>query len=345
MNQKIWIDLDNSPHVLFFKPIIDELHRRGFEVTLTARDAYQVCELADEYGMKYKKIGHHYGKNKFMKVLGTMIRSIQMVNFILSERPRIALSHGSRSQQISAVALRVPSIMIFDYEHARSIELFQPTWTMVPEVIPDESIKFNRSRIIKYPGIKEDVYIPAFKPNPRILDELRIDESNVIVTFRPPATEAHYHNADSEILFKLSFEYLTKFPATRIILLPRNERQKADVRDRWANLISEKKLIIPDHVVDGPNLIWHSDFVISGGGTMNREAAALGVPVYSIFRGKIGAVDQYLVRIGRLTLLEKADDIYSKMVVEKRIKPDLNKSKKGTALQFIVEKIVQMARD
>jgi len=47
---KIWIDLDNTPHVPFFKPIIRELEKRGHEVVLTARDAFQVCELADRMG-------------------------------------------------------------------------------------------------------------------------------------------------------------------------------------------------------------------------------------------------------------------------------------------------------
>ena len=343
MNQKIWIDLDNTPHVLFFNPIIDELHNRGFEVILTARDAYQVCELADKYGLQYKKIGHHYGKNKIMKVLGTLIRSGQMVRYVLSEKPRIAISHGSRSQQILVPVLGVPSIMIYDYEHAKAIDFFHPTWIMIPEVIPDHAIKFTKSKIFKYPGIKEDVYIPSFRPDSGILDELGIDDRNIIVTFRPPATEAHYHNPESEILFNIAIEHLAKFSDIRIILLPRNDSQKLDVQHRWQNLIAEGKLIIPDHVVDGPNLVWHSDFVISGGGTMNREAAALRVPVYSIFRGGIGAVDQYLVKIGRLVLLEKEDDIYSKVVVEKRIRHATNGLEKGAVLNAIVDKIVQIA--
>ena len=343
MNQKIWIDLDNSPHVLFFKPIIDELHTRGFEVTLTARDAYQVCELADKYGLQYKKIGHHYGKNKIMKVLGTVIRAGQMARFVFREKPRLALSHGSRSQQILVPVLGVPSIMIFDYEHTKSIDFFHPTWIMIPEVIPDHAIKFSKSKVYRYPGIKEDVYIPSFRPDSGILDELGIDDRNIIVTFRPPANEAHYHNPESEILFKIALEYLAKISGTRIILLPRNDNQKRDVQHRWPNLISERKLIIPEHVVDGPNLIWHSDFVISGGGTMNREAAALRVPVYSIFRGEIGAVDKYLVHIRRLTLLQKEDDIYSKVVVEKRVRHASNGWKKGAVLNGIVDKIVQIA--
>lgn len=343
MSRPIWIDLDNSPHVLFFKPILDELHDRGCEVILTARDAYQVCELADKYGLSYRKIGQHYGKNKIMKVFGTLIRSLQMAKVIMKEKPGIAVSHGSRSQQVLAAVLGIKSVMIFDYEHSKAFQIFHPTWIMFPEVIPDESIKFTRSKVCKYPGIKEDVYIPSFKPDPTILGALGIDDDEIVVTFRPPATEAHYHNPESEVLFNASIEHLADSPRTRIVLLPRNHHQKVQVEHRWKNLISTKKLIIPDHVVDGPNLIWHSDFVISGGGTMNREAAALGVPVFTIFRGKMGAVDRYLARIGRLTMLESPDDIYSKIAVQKRTRPALGDRKKGPVLQAIVDKIVQIA--
>src|SRR5258707_12730951 len=77
--KKIWIDIDNSPHVPFFLPIIDELKKRGFEVELTARDIYQVCQLLDFFNLKCKVIGGHYGKNKFFKVLGKLMRYGQLV--------------------------------------------------------------------------------------------------------------------------------------------------------------------------------------------------------------------------------------------------------------------------
>ena len=114
----------------------------------------------------------------------------------------------------------------------------------------------------------------------------------MVVTVRPPATEAHYHNPESEELFAESLRLLAQTRSARAITLPRNARQGEQLRREWADLIANGTMIIPDTPVDGLNLIWFSDLVISGGGTMNREAAALGVPVYSIFRGKIGAVDK-----------------------------------------------------
>ena len=319
--KKIWIDLDNSPHVPFFNPIIEELKHRGYHVTLTVRDCFQVCGLADLYGLKYKRIGHHYGKNKILKVIGTIIRSLQLFSKVLKERPTLAVSHGSRSQLITAKMLRIPVVIIFDYEFTQDLGPIVPDYIIGPDVIPNNASKPNKKRFLKYPGIKEDVYAPSFKPDPNILNELGLNGADIVVTIRPPATEAHYHNPESEKLFVAVVEFLMDKEDLKIVILPRNEKkQTAWIRNMWSESCEKKGIIIPDHVVNGLDLIWYSDFVVSGGGTMNREAAALGVPVYSIFKGKIGAVDQYLSDNGRLTLLETIEDIKSKIKIIPRDK-------------------------
>lgn len=321
-NRKIWIDLDNSPHVPFFRPIIDELEKNGYEITLTARDCFQVCELTDKFKLRYKTVGKHYGKYTIIKVMGILYRALQLAPTIIKEKPDMALSHGSRSLLILASILRIPSVLIEDYEHAKA--LINPTWVIAPEVIPDSAINIDNNHIFKYPGIKEDVYVPFFKPDPDIKKELCLNGKDVLITIRPPATEAHYRNPMSDELFNASIEFLSKNPDVCIILLPRNEKQKSQIKKEWEDLFSKRRIIIPDKVVDGLNLIWYSDLVISGGGTMNREAAALGVPVYSIFRGEIGAVDRYLSDSGRLILLETIDDVQTKIMLTKRnqtIKP------------------------
>ena len=297
-NKIIWIDLDNSPHVLFFSPIIKELEQRGYRVTLTVRDCFQVCGLAELHGLKYSKVGKHYGKNKLLKAAGTIFRSFQLYLNIVREKPTLTLSHGSRSQLITAKMLRAYSITFGDYEHVQGLPLFSPDLLIVPELISD-NINWHAKKIKKYPGIKEDVYISDFEPDKITLKELNLNDGNIIVTIRPPATEAHYHNYESEALFVEVLNYLGSQERIQIVVLPRNDREQGKfIRSKWAKWIGDGKMIIPEKVVDGPNLIWHSDLVISGGGTMNREAAALGVPVYSIFKGKIGAVDRYLAKNG-----------------------------------------------
>ncbi|MFB3924909.1 MAG: DUF354 domain-containing protein [Syntrophales bacterium] len=314
--KKIWIDLDNSPHVPFFSPIIRRLREAGYEVMITARDCFQVCGLADLHQIRYQRIGVHYGKNKMMKIAGLLIRSVQLTPAVLREKPHIAVSHGSRSQLVVTQVFGIPSILIMDYEFSQMIA--NPSWIIMPEVIPDRDIHFKSERIIRYPGIKEDVYVPDFKPDSGILDELGIRGEDLIATVRPPATEAHYHNPESESLFFEVIEYLGRCDNVRVVVLPRNEKQEIQIQKKWPELCNCRKTVIPRKVVNGLNLIWHSDFVISGGGTINREAAALGVPVYSIFRGKLGAVDDYLSRQGRLHLIRNKEDVIKNIPLVRR---------------------------
>src|SRR5437899_359894 len=193
-NMKIWIDLDNTPHVPFFKPIIRELEASGYEVVLTARDAFQVCELADRMGLQYKPIGRHYGKNRFLKVGSLGVRSLQLLPFLLRERPALSLSHGSRAQLLLSNLLRVPTVMIMDYEHAQTPLVLRPRWEIVPDVMLQERLHCKqRARVRTYAGIKEDVYAPEFQPDATLLDQLGLTGSDIIATVRPPASEAHYH--------------------------------------------------------------------------------------------------------------------------------------------------------
>jgi predicted glycosyltransferase/peptidoglycan/xylan/chitin deacetylase (PgdA/CDA1 family) len=342
--KKIWIDLDNSPHVPFFKPILEDLHNRGYDTLLTARDCFQVCGLADLVHLKYKKIGRHYGKHVIMKVAGLVIRALQLMPTVMKEKPDLAVSHGSRSQVLIASILNIPTVVIADYEFTQTVTV--PTYVIVPEMISDSAVKSYSKSFFKYPGIKEDVYVPDFKPDPSIYNELGISERELIVTIRPPATEAHYHNPESELLFKATMNFLVKQENTRMVVLPRNEKkQTAWVKSNWSEWCDSRKIIFPEHVVDGLNLIWHSDLVISGGGTMNREAAALGVPVYSIFRGKIGAVDRYLSDNGRLTLLETVEDVQTKILLNKRDRSGKLDNSKRNALGKIVELIETILRE
>jgi predicted glycosyltransferase len=337
---KIWIDLDNSPHVPFFAPIVDELRERGYATVLTARDCFQVHELAERFHLDYKLIGRHFGKNKIRKLAGLGWRALQLMPTVVKEKPDLAVSHGSRSQLIVSTSLSIPSLAIGDYEFATGSVVIYPTWQMCPEVIPDAACPRSRNPILKYPGIKEDVYAPRFVPDPEIRNELGLRHDDLVVTLRPPANEAHYHTPKSDDLFDAAVAFLGQVPGVKLIAVPRNEKQAASVKQKWPALFSSGQMRIPDHVVDGLNLIWYSDLVISGGGTMNREAAALGVPVFSVFRGKIGAVDQYLSMNGRLVLLESVGDVRAKIPVIRRKRPAQPETGGRLALRSIVGQII-----
>jgi uncharacterized protein len=340
--RKIWVDLENSPHVPFFRPIIHELGRLGIEVFVTVRDCAQTRELADYFGMPYRLIGRHYGKNKIAKAMGLGLRMCQLTPTIRREKPVLALSHGSRSSTILSSILGVPSITIFDYEFVNQTTFSSLDWVMIPEVLPDKVVDVRRDRILRYPGIKEDVYVPFFKPDPTAMNQLGISGEDTVITVRPPAINAHYHNPESERLLTAAIEFICQHTDVKIVLLPRYPEQATALRKSWSALFASGKMLIPEHVVDGLNLIWHSDLVISGGGTMNREAAALRVPVYSIFRGKIGAVDQYLSNCGRLVLLENVEQIAKRVIIARRARPAKPQRATSATLQIVVGHILKV---
>ncbi len=343
---RIWIDLDNSPHVPFFIPIIQELEKKGCSLLLTARECSNVSDLLGLFKLNCRIVGRHRGRHKIVKVLATCWRALQLMRIARAAKPDLAISHGSRSQVLSCLLLRVPSVTIFDYEFA-SFSAFKLArwlgkgWLMAPEVI-SRSNGNGHHHLLPYPGIKEDVYVPGFKADARIKTELGLRDEHIVVTARPPANDAHYFNPESDRLFTAAISFLIRCPDTKIVVLPRNQKQETILRQRWPAAFDSGKIIIPAAAVDGLNLIWHSDLVISGGGTMNREAAALGVPVYSVYRGRIGAVDRYLSSINRLVLIQDTAEVESRILVQRRSRAEQPDAADREALQTIVANIMSI---
>lgn len=337
---KVWIDIDNSPHVPLYIPIIEELEKRGVELILTARNMYQVCELLEFFKLPCKVIGGHWGKNNILKILNNCVRVAQLIPTIRKARPDLAISHGSRAQLLAAKVLGIPSIMMHDYEHNFKTGFVEAEWVLMPDIIPDGAMSKKSERILRYPGLKEDVYIPRFHPDPSILSRLGIAPEDLVVTVRPPATEAHYHTHQGDLLFAETMRLLSSQPNVRAVTLPRNARQTQQLQSEWPDLIASGCMLIPSSPEDGLNLMWFSDLVVSGGGTMNREAAALGVPVYSIFGGKMGAIDQYLAKQGRLTIIDKPSEVRTKIKLVRWNRPAKPEARNIPALRCIVSNIM-----
>ena len=351
--RRVWIDLENSPHIPFFLPIIEELERRGCEVVLTARDCFQVCDLADMAGLKYRKMGRHYGKNPIAKLAGLGVRVLQLAPYILRKRPDISVSHGSRSLIGLSALLGIRNITIMDYEHAdyrfaKWLGSARRKWMMTPDVIPTDSLLVDgilSDHVLHYPGIKEDVYVPSFVPNASVKESLGLLDEDLIVVIRPPATEAHYHNPESEKLLMAVFDLLHACPEAKTVLLPRTPKQEHDLRLARPEFFASGRVVVPKRAVDGLDLIWYSDLVISGGGTMNREAAALGIPVYSLFRGKLGAVDRHLAKVGKLTLLESEPDVRENLKLVRRDRNRAFLPEQQAALHTVVRHICTVLED
>lgn len=312
---KIWIDLGNSPHVPFFLALAEEFTARGHEVVWTARDYAQTVEMARRSGLDPEVFGTHGGKNPVMKVAKFATRVAQLLRWARSRNIALAVSHNSLEPLAAARILGIPSVNLMDYEHHPNnhISFRFARRVIVPESFPAEALKrfgAAAAKTRRFAGIKEDVYLAGFTRDPNFGQELKklgIDEAHVLVVIRPHAPEALYHrNYENELLDHL-LDRLAAFTNVRVVLLPRKTSQGLDLRARHP----QSNIIIPDGALDGANLIASADLVVSGGGTMNREAAALGVPAATIFTGRAAAIDEYLYNEGRLAKIATLEDIDS----------------------------------
>jgi uncharacterized protein len=309
---RIWIDLDNSPHAHFFPPIIRRLEEGGYAVMLTARRFGQVEEIAQSHGLEYVVIGEHRTPHFFLtRATATVARALRLAWYARGNRPAIAVNHGSRAQVIAAWLLRIPVMTIYDYEFVYS-ELFSrmATKLLLPETIPSltlERLNVNMKKVIRYPGFKENVYLSGWHDSPGVMDELKLDPGRLIITVRPPATWAHYQNPFSEVLFRALVERLRGDQDAQVIVLPRTHEQGEKLKSSYG--MQSPPFQVSDRSVDALSLMARSDAVLSGGGTMAREAAIIGTPAYSLFAGKPGAVDAALERDGKLTILRKIEEV------------------------------------
>ncbi len=305
---RIWIDLANSPQVLFLRPIIAELERRGHEVLITSRYYAQTVALADKYKLVHTPIGHHKGKNLLNSVRVTVSRILGLVNWARMQPPiDLAISHNSYSQAMATALLRIPFVTLMDYEHQPLNHLcFRlARRVLVPEAFPDDFLaKFGAGRKgIKYHGLKEQVYLSDFSPRADFLQDHGIPAERIVAVMRPPAPWAPYHRMENTV-FDQVLATLAAADETFIVFLPRVPAQA-----QAASALGHANLWVPPQALDGPNLLYHADLVISGGGTMNREAAVLSTPVYTVFKGKPAAVDRYLIEHGRMVQVREAEDI------------------------------------
>ena len=343
----VWIDMDNSPHIHFFNPIIKELEKHGVRVIITARDYAQVFELLKLFNLKFIAVGKHPGKLKILKVWGTMLRAIKLAKVVKRYNPSLAFSHGVRAQIIAAKILNIKSANAWDYEFAKDIPFTNPNIAFIPEVITGGKLShMKHTKLIKFPGIKEDIYVPSFEPDTATREKIgKIDFEKIIITLRPPATVAHYYTHHTEEMYNELMNYILRRNDIVLIITPRTNDQRKELLKKWGSEIRKENVIILDKVINGLDLIWESDLVISGGGTMIREAAALGVPAYSIFGGTLGAVDLFLEKQNRLTILRQREEIYSKIKILKRKREQKLVSRENKTLEFIITSTLNILKE
>jgi uncharacterized protein len=328
----IWIDVDNSPHVPLFRPIMNELNARGEEVYVTSRMHAQTEALLALWNVPHVTIGTHGGKSKIRKVANLVDRARLLRREIRQRAASLAVSHGSRTQLLAAASMGIRTLVMDDYEYSdQTFARFFATGMLVPRAIPEDRLKsagLRGDRILRYDGFKEEVYLPSFVPNPTFRSSLGVADTTILITMRPPSISANYHDPRSEWLFGECLERFGSSTGVHCMIVNRTEAERRLVP---ARMLESGAARILETAVDGLQLLWASDLVISGGGTMNREAALLGVPTYSVFTGLRPAMDEKLVQMGKLRFVESRRDIDAIPIVHRDRPTQFARAENGLA--------------
>jgi hypothetical protein len=300
---RVWIDITAAAHVLVFRPLVKLLREWGAEVEITAREYGQTRELLELHGLEAEVVGHHAGRSRLAKA-GQMATRLQALRrFAKGRRFDVALAHGSHELTLTARSLRIPSSTTFDYEWARvqhQLGCRAATRVVVPDAIPPSRLAqygVRPPKLLQYPGLKEEYYLADFEPDPGVVEALGISRGRILVVLRPPPDVSLYHR-HANPLFPRVLHALGRREDVAAVVLPRTDEQREYVRS-----LALPSVVLPEHAVDAQSLIAEADLVVSAGGTINREAVALGVPVYTTFGGRLGGVDEALIRDGRLVPL------------------------------------------
>ena len=303
---RVWIDLTNSPHVLVFRPLIRLLRERGDEVEVTAREYAQTMQLLALHGIEATAVGRHGGASTLGKARAELTRVPALRSWAKGRRFDLALAHGSHDLTLTARSLGIPSATTFDYEFAwlqHQLGCRAATRVVVPDAIPPERVARYGARPPKlrtYPGLKEEYYLADFEPDPSVPEAVGVDPARLLVVVRTPPEVSLYHRHGNP-LFRDVLQRLGRDERVHAVVLPRTAEQRDSIRR-----LGLPSLLVPDAAVDAQSLIAAAAAVLSAGGTMNREAVALGTPVYTTFGGRAGAVDERLISDGRLVQLGDA---------------------------------------
>jgi len=297
---KIWMDMTAPAHPLVFRPLIERLEKRGHELTVTARDYAQTLDLLELHGIEHLAIGRHGGASRARKLASLVSRTSRVRRYVKPRGFDLAVAHGSNDLALVARRLGIPAFNTFDYEWAtqqHNIGCRLARRVMTPDAVPPARLRrygVGPEKLVQYPGLKEEYYLADFEADAGVLERLGVDTERVVVVVRPPPDVSLYHRRANR-LFPLVLTHLGSAPDLHAVVLPRTEAQRDYVRS-----LALPSLVVPDRAVDAQSLIALADLVVSAGGTMNREAVALGTPVYTTYGGRLGGVDEELIRAGRL---------------------------------------------
>jgi uncharacterized protein len=306
---RIWVDMTNVAHPIVLRPLIELLEQDGHEVQITARPLSHTLDLLDAWGHPYSALGRYGGASKAGKARAAADRIGRLLRFARGRRFDYALAHASADLPPVCRALRIPNTTMFDYEWAtlqHHVICRLATRVLVPEAIPPERLRrygAKPPKLVRFPGLKEEYYLASFEPDRTTLEKLGVPDGEPVCVVRTPPSYALYLGGSENALLPPLLRRLDRQGCWSVVLT-RTAEQRAAV-----NALGLEHAIAPEHAQDGRSLVALADALVSAGGTMNREAAVLGTPVWSIFEGPLGGVDELLVREGRMRILRDPEEL------------------------------------
>jgi uncharacterized protein len=306
---RVWADLTNTAHVVVLRPLIELLERRGHEVEITARPLSHTVELLEDWGHPFTVIGAYGGATRLGKARAAASRIPALLRFARGRRFDYGLGHASIDLPPACRALRIPNSTMFDYEWATAqhhVICRFANRVLMPDAIPAERLRrygAKPPKLIRFPGLKEEYYLADWEPDPQVLGQLGLDRDQPLCVIRTAPSYALYLGGSENPLLPPLIRRVAD-GETQVVVLARNEEQREAV-----NQLGAPKVTVPARAVDGRSLVAYADVLVSAGGTMNREAAVLGTPVWSIFEGRMGAVDERLIEEGRLKVLHDPEQV------------------------------------
>ncbi|HVY96615.1 MAG TPA: DUF354 domain-containing protein [Solirubrobacterales bacterium] len=305
---RVWVDCTAAAHPLVLRPLIERLEARGHEVFVTTREYGQTVGILERLGIPYTVVGEHGGASRLGKARALGGRSARLARLVWRQRPQLAIAHGSVDLAVVSASFLIPSVQMQDYEFARlqrNVSFRLARRVLAPDSIPVERLRklgAREKKLVRYPGLKEEYYLADFEPDAAVLDELGLDREKVLVVVRPPPETSEYHAPND--VYGATVRRLAAAAEAQAVVIPRTEEQGAAVR-----ALGAPNLLVPERAIDAQSLIAFADLVVSAGGTMNREAVALGTPVFTTFAGRMGGVDEALIAEGRLRVLADPEDL------------------------------------
>jgi uncharacterized protein len=309
---RVWVDCTAAAHPLVLRPIVERLREAGHDVSITAREYGQTVGVLERLGLEHEVVGRHADAGVAAKAAAVATRSSALARWARPRQFNLAIGHGSVDVAVVSAALRLPLAQMQDYEYAgiqRQVAFRVARRVLVPEAIPVAAMRRAGAvpwKLYRYPGLKEDYYLQDFAPDPAVLDQLGLDRERLVVVVRPPPETSAYHARNP--VYEGVIERLAAEPSVHAVVIPRSGRQRSALEERAARN-EARTLIVPRRAIDAQSLVAYADLVVSAGGTINREAVALGTPVYTLFSGRLGAVDRGLVDAGRLRVLRDAGQL------------------------------------